>query len=234
MGKASSAKKVARAAGIGGGRTRRIQTPATYLAVLVAIVGLGVVGTWTSRDHLLSNISAQGNVAPTVGTVWDEAYAVYECGKLQPPVAAKYIRDPQGITTAASGDGVGIIEIDPTTKAAAGKNATLGKFASAVGMKLNAAELQLPGGKLWVDGDKCEGAPGHVYVMQFPFVGATTGTLLHQNPPDIRLADDVMITIAFVPSSQKDKIPPPPANVQDNLKKLVAAASSSTTTTPTT
>ena len=42
--------------------------------------------------------------------------------------AITHARDPQGITT---GNGDGIIHIHPTTKASAGKNATLGKFASA-------------------------------------------------------------------------------------------------------
>ena len=36
-------------------------------------------------------------------------------------------------------------------------------------MKLNAAELQLPGGKLYLDGDTCQGKPGHVYVKEFAY-----------------------------------------------------------------
>ena len=59
--------------------------------------------------------------------------------------ASAYVKtnkDPYGITT----KGDGIIYISPTVKSAAGQNATLGKFASSVGMTLNAAEMQLPGG----------------------------------------------------------------------------------------
>lgn len=51
MGKASSSKKVARAAGIGGGRVHRRQTPWTYFGVIALIVVLGVVGTVASRDR---------------------------------------------------------------------------------------------------------------------------------------------------------------------------------------
>src|ERR1700761_1349228 len=166
MGKASSSKKVARAAGTGGGRTSRGRTPWMYFSVIALIVVLGVLGTWSSRDTRLAKINGQGDTAPTVGTVWNEGYAVYACGKFLPAIT--HAKNPEGITT---GNGDGIIHIHPTVKAAAGKNATLGKFASAVGMKLNAAQLQVPGGKHYLDGDSCQGKPGHVYVRQFAYIG---------------------------------------------------------------
>lgn len=228
MGKASSSKKVARAAGTGGGRTSRGRTPWVYFSVIAAIVALGVIGTWSSRDTRLAKINGQGNSAPTVGTTWNEGYAVYACGKFLPAIT--HAKDPQGITT---GNGDGIIHIHPTVKAAAGKNATLGKFATAVGMKLNAAQLQVPGGKLYLDGDSCQGKPGHVYVRQFAYIGDTVGTLQTVDPIDVPLSDQSLLTIAFVPSTEKNSIPPPPAYVQNNLKKL-AAPSTPTTTTPTT
>ena len=138
-------------------------------------------------------------------------------------------RIPEGITT---GNGDGIIHIHPTAKAAAGKNATLGKFADAVGMKLNAAELQMPGGKLYQDGDTCQGKASHVYVKQFAFVGDTTGTLQNVDPRNVLLQDQSLLTIAFVPASDKNSIPPPPAYVNTNLNKLAATSPTPTTTVP--
>jgi hypothetical protein len=226
MGKASSSKKVARAAGTGGGRTHRGRTPWTYFSVLVLVAVLGIVLTWTSRDRRLSQINNQGDTPPTVGTVWNAGYGVYECGKFAPAIT--HAKNPQGITT---GNGDGIIHIHPTTKAAAGKNATLGKFASAVGMKLNAATLQVPGGKLYQDGDDCQGKPGHVYVKEFAFAGDKVGTLQNVDPRNVLLADQVLYTIAFVPESAKNSIPPPPPYVVNNLNKLAASSSTSTTTT---
>ncbi|HLI54335.1 MAG TPA: hypothetical protein VKU88_08415 [Acidimicrobiales bacterium] len=234
MGKASSSKKVARAASIGGGRFRRRNTPWGYFAVIFVIIALGVVGTWASRDRRIAQINGQGNTPPTVGTVWNEGYAVYVCGHFLPAISTKS-PDPQGITTRTPG----IIDIDPTVKAAAGKNATLGKFASAVGMKLNAAELQVPGGKLYQDGDKCEGQPGHVYVKQFAYTGDRTGQvydgaknqLPKTDPSLIHLQNDAMVVIAFVPQSQVSKIPPPPSYVITNLNNL-SASPTTTTTTP--
>jgi hypothetical protein len=175
----------------------------------------------------MNQINGAGATAPTVGTVWNEAYAVDECGKFQPAIT--HAKNPEGITT---GNGDGIIHIHPTTKASAGKNATLGKFADAVGMKLNAAELQLPGGKQYVDGDTCQGKSSHVYVKEFAFAGDTTGTLQNVDPRNIRLQDQSLLTIAFVPASEKDKIPPPPAYAVNNLNKLAATSPSPTTTTP--
>jgi hypothetical protein len=227
MGKASSSKKVARAAGTGGGRTHRGRTPWTYFSVLALVAILGVIGTVTSRDRRLTQINNQGASAPTVGTVWNEGYAVYACGKFLPAIT--HAKDPQGITT---GSGDGIIHIHPTVKAAAGKNATLGKFASAAGMKLNAATLQVPGGKLYQDGNSCNGKSSHVYVKQFAFVGDKTGVLQNVDPRNILLSDQSLLTIAFVPAADKNSIPPPPAYVGTNLNKL-AASSSTSTTTPT-
>jgi len=238
MGKASSSKKVARAAGIGGGRTNRGRVAWGYYSIIGLVVILGIVGTVASRDRRLNQINNQGNSAPTVGTVWFEGYAVYECGAFVKPIL--HAKDPQGITTgtppgqAVSAATEGIIKVAPTVKSAAGKNATLGVFASAVGMKLNAAELQVPGGKLYQDGDKCGGVTSHVYVKQFAFVGDTTGTLENVDPRNIALQNQVLLTIAFEPASDKNKIPAPPGYVNTNLSAQAAKTVTPTTTTTTT
>lgn len=234
MGRASSSKKVARAAGIGGGRVRRRQTSWGYYGIIALILILGVVGTVSSRQRRDGQINNAGNVAPTVGTVWQEGYAVYVCGKFLPAISTK-APDPQGITTRTAG----IINIDPTSKASAGKNATLGKFASAVGMKLNAAELQVPGGHLYLDGADCQGKPGHVYVKQFAGTTDTIGDLYNGaknqlpklDPAQVPLVNDDLLTIAFVPASDAKSIPPPPTSVITALQSLEAAAQSSTSTT---
>ena len=235
MGKASSTKKVARAAGTGGGRTYRGRTPWTYFGAIALIVVLGLVGTVTSRDRRLAQINKQGGTPPTVGQSWNEGYAVYACGKFLPAIS--HAGNPQGITT---GNGDGIIHIKPKVNAAAGANATLAKFAVAAGMKLNAAEFQLPGGKLFQDGNTCEGQPGHVYVKEFAFVGDTIGKLYNGakgqlpklDPRDVPLKDQTLLTIAFVPASDASKIPPPAANIGTALQNL-ATSSTSTTVPPT-
>ena len=228
MGKASSNKKVARAAGTGGGRRSGGRTPWSYYGVLALVVVLGVLGAVVSKQHRDSQIAGAGSVPPTVGgTPWNEAFAVYECGKFVPNITTT--KDPVGITT----NGDGVIRIHPYVKSAAGKNATLGKFATSVGMKLNAAEIQVPGGHLYHDGDTCDGKVAHIYVKQFAYAGDPTGHLLNQNPSSVLLEDQQMLTVAFVPSADKGSIPAPPASVQSALKAAAASPSTSTTAPPT-
>lgn len=232
MGKASSSKKVARAAGTGGGRTNRARTPWTFFGVVVLIIVLGVVLTWTSRHRyevqLTSKTNSNAAVAPKVGgTAWNEGYAIYACGKFLKPITAK--TTSTGITTA----GDGVIHIAPKVKAAAGKNATLGVFASSVGLKLTATEIQVPGGKAYVNGDDCSGKQAKVYVKQYSYVGAPKGVIETTNPSSTRLANGALVTLAFVPESQKAKIPPPPKSVQDALTKATTPTTTTTTTTTT-
>jgi hypothetical protein len=227
MGRASSSKKVARAAGTGGGRTSGGRIPWTYYGAIALVVILGVVGTWTSRDRRESQINGAGTSAPAVGTTWNEAIAFYQCGTFAPNVK-KAKSDPYGLTT----DGNGIMHIDPTTKSAAGKNATLGKWASANGVKLTAAQLQLPGGKLYTAGDSCEGGKGQVYVKQFAYAGDPSGVLVKGDPTAVHLEDQLELVVAFVPPSKSAKIPAPPAAIVTALKALAASTSTTTTTTP--
>jgi hypothetical protein len=252
MGKASSSKKVARAAGLGGGRAYAKRPAwAYYFGVLVLLV-LGVVGVFNSREYRDAKINAQGTTAPTVGESppWFEGYAIDECGKLLPPI--KTNKDPYGITT--KGDGV--ISVSPSVKAAAGSNATLGKFASSIGMTFNAGEIETPGGRLWQDGDSCEGKSGHVYVMtwaspaELPQNGvlqdakgkpSSSGTPNAQGLEDtcnpdcdsgVLLENDQLVTIAFLPAAKKGStllIPQPPVSVINRLNSQVSTGGTTTT-----
>ncbi|MDQ6839392.1 MAG: hypothetical protein M3137_13965, partial [Actinomycetota bacterium] len=226
MGKASSNKKVARAAGTGGGRTAGGRIAWQYYGVLLVVAVLGITGTVISRDSYHARINAKGGTPPTVGTTWNEGYAVYVCGKFLPSI--KLSKDPNGITT----QGDGIIHIHPTTKSAAGKNATLGKFASSVSMKLNAGELQVPGGTLYRDGNQCNGKTAHVYVKQFAFAGSTTGQVQNTDPRNVLLQDQALVTIAFVPNGQQGSIPAPPSAVQTALQKLAPPSTPGAAPTP--
>jgi len=249
MGRASSAKKVARAAGLGGSRAYGARPPYLYYFAVLVLVVLGVVGIWNSREYANAKVNQQGSGAPTVGQSppWYEGFAVDICGKLQPPFSST--KDPYGITTT----GRGIITISPTVRSAAGHNATLGKFAESVGMTLNASELQVPGGKLYQTGDTCEGKPGSVYVMVWtsPTAPQPDGVLQSKKEIDLAkgyedtcnpdcdsgvlLENDQLVTIAFVPTAKKGEVPKilePPPSVVSALTKQVAAAA--TTTLPTT
>ena len=235
MGKASSSKKVARAAGTGGGRANRNSTPWTYVSLLALIVVIGLALTFTSRNraHVLKNAlsTANATVQPTVGgTAWNEGLAVYICNAFVAPITAT--SDPEGITTT----GNGVIHIAPKVKAAAGKNATLGELARSVGMSLSGSQLQLPGATKHVNGDDCSGKPAKVYIKQFAYAGAPTGNILTQDPASIPLADKALLTVAFVPPADKSRIPAPPASIQAALRLAVTPTTTTVpaTTVPTT
>jgi hypothetical protein len=251
MGKASSSKKVARAAGLGGGRAYA-KRPAWgyYFGVLVLLV-LGVVGVYNSREYRDAAINKQGNTAPVVHQKppWYEGYAIDECGKILPPI--KTTKDPYGITTKD-----GVISVSPTVKAAAGRNATLGKFASSIGMQLNAGEIETPGGRLWQDGATCEGKAGHVYVMTWASPAELPQNGVLQNAkgvpssagvpnasgledtcdPDcdsgVLLENDQLVTIAFLPAPKKGStpsIPQPSAAIVSTLNGQVSSGGTTTT-----
>jgi len=254
MGKASSSKKVARAAGLGGGRAYA-KRPAWgyYFGVLVLLV-LGVVGVYNSREYRDAGINKQGSTPPTVHQKppWFEGYAIDECGKILP--AIKTAKDPYGITTKD-----GVISVSPLVKSAAGSNATLGKFASSIGMTLNAGEVETPGGRLWQDGSTCEGKPGHVYVMTWASPAELPQNGVLQNAkgapssagvpnahgledtcnPDcdsgVLLENDQLVTIAFLPAAKKGNtpvIPQPPSSVISRLNNQVSTGGTTTTAAP--
>jgi hypothetical protein len=229
MGKASSSKKVARAAGTSGGRTSRGRTPWIYYLTILAIVVAGTAMVYASRHHRLQVINAGGqSTPPLVGDTWNTAYAVYTCTGSDKGKFENFITDrnnPHGIWTPTDG----VIEVSPKDDSVAGKNATLDKFASAVHMTLNAGELKLPGGHDYRDGDDCGGKPGRVQVQVFSSPSDPQGVTSTQDPALVRFQDNTMLTIAFMPKGTT--IPPPPQKAKDNLKAATAAAAAATSTT---
>jgi hypothetical protein len=144
-----------------------------------------------------------------------------------------------------------VIYIQPKTKSAAGKNATLAKFAASVGITLNAGELQVPGSRLYTNGDTCEGKPGQVYVMTWASpeepqsdgilqdkdqVSSSTGLEDTCNPDcdgGVLLENDQLVTIAFLPPPPKKQtlvVLQPPPTVVAQLTKIVSTGGTTTTT----
>jgi hypothetical protein len=238
MGKASSNKKVARAASTSGGRTAGGRTPWAYYLAILAIVVLGTALVYVSRSNHLRVANDVGPTPPAVGVDhWHEAYGFYTCtsateGKFVPPFP--YQVDPAGIRT----QGDGVIDIHPYEKSAAGKNAVLGVFTAALHVTLNAGQLSIPsfsgyGGHDFHDSDSCGGKPGHVQVYTFASSTSTAGTLWSKDPRLVPLANDAMVVVAFVPKGAV--VPPPPAaNINAMLHPTdVPSATAATTTTTT-
>jgi hypothetical protein len=199
MGRASSSKKVARAASTGGGRTARGSRPLGWYAAIALVVVLGVAGIVSSRAERRDELAAgTDGTAPLVNADhWHAAYGIYICGDFVPGITDE--TDPKGIHT----HGDGIIHIHPFVRSAAGRNATLEVFADAVKMMLTDDELQLPGGKSYKSGKtKCGDTTGIVQVK-------VNDKVITQEVAKIKPNDQDLITIAFAPKGAD--LPEPPS-----------------------
>ncbi|MGZ4695553.1 MAG: hypothetical protein ACXWA3_18175, partial [Acidimicrobiales bacterium] len=149
MGKASSAKKVARAARAGGSTKQRRKNWA-FPAGIAAIVVLGALVVFVARS---TNDTASA-ASPTTNDHWHAAYGIYVCNDFLPAVADGPT-DTKGIHT----HGDGIIHIHPFSGASAGSNAKLQVFADQVGMKLSSNGFTMPDGTEYKNGYDCNGTP---------------------------------------------------------------------------
>jgi hypothetical protein len=207
MGKASSSKKVARAASTGGGRTSRGRTPWVWYLSMTAVVTLGVLGIVVSRNDL-DQAAAD---PPVIGQDhWHAAYGIYLCDKFHPGLQdapqANGRTDPYGIHS----HGDGLIHIHPTSSVSAGKNAQLGVFLDDVNVKLTEDSLDMPDGpKLTSGKSKCGSKPGHVRVVEWETPEAEEEKRVKGDPNDLPLKQAQVITIAFVPEGTD--IPKPPS-----------------------
>ena len=168
-----------------------------FTIAIVAIVVLGIAGIALSRG---GGGGSPDDTPPTLNDHWHTAYAVNLCGTLQPNMA-----QPDrllGLHTHSDG----LIHIEPFVTASVldrGNNATLARFVEGEpGMKLTSSEVQLPGGKLWKNGDNCEdGKPGKLTIRQWKDANGDEFKD-YTNPKDVKITDGGALTIAFLPEGQ--------------------------------
>jgi hypothetical protein len=220
MGKASSSKKVARAAVTGGGRTRQGARPwGWYTAIaLVAVLGVvAIVSSRSDRQAALNPLKSEKPRPPEAsrkfpGDHWHAAYGVYACDRWLPQITSE--RDPQGIHTHDDG----VIHIHPFTRAASGRRATLGVFTRTVGMTLTEDRVKMPDGESFTEGERCGGKRAELKVL-------LNGEERLGDPKQIRLRDRDAIVIAFVPEGTE--VPPLPTVAQlDNLSDVPGGGAS--------
>jgi hypothetical protein len=230
MGKASSNKKVTRAASTGGGRTTRGRTPwLWYLSILLVVV-LGVAGVVQSRHQREIKLAAGTVVPPRLENPakhraadhWHMAYGFYLCDHFAPNLPAN--PEKGGIHTHADG----LIHVEPIALEDTGSHATIGRFVKLAGVTLSATEIHLPGDKVYKNGDKCGDKPGLVQAQ-------VDGKLVDGDPKNIRIKDGSNITIAFVPKGTK--IPETPtvaalSNPNANEPGTTPAGTTDTTAVP--
>ncbi len=228
MGKASSSKKVARAARAAGkgaksGQRRSVLFPATI--ALVCVLGVTLVAYARSTDEAEA-------LSPGLTDHWHAAYGVYICDSFEAPFTND--ADPNGIHT----HGDGAIHIHPGAAqqvARAGDDATIGVFMNAAGADITDDTITLPDGTTYTEGeDQCDGEDAVVQVAKWANAsdaGSTDPQVFTENLAAINFENDrEAYTIAFLPEGAE--IPPP--ETVDQLDELAGIDGGNTVTTPST
>ncbi|MFZ9565090.1 MAG: hypothetical protein ACO3AT_07905 [Ilumatobacteraceae bacterium] len=240
MGKASSAKRVARLAQKGKGRKVRFQGGTLFPALIVGISVVGLALVVYSRSSIPNQ-----NIPPTVEDHWHASYGFYACDAWLPDLqgnkeeldsAGQLVSDGFRRTGIHSHDD-GVIHWHPYSSEATGRNAKLGVFLDVYGVKVSDTKIEFPadqGGAVYEEGvTKCtvdgKEVDGEVVVYAFGSYDAPDDVTTYiTNFDEIRLKNDAMaFSIVFAPAGDKPGLPPSAAN----LPELGAADQGGTTTT---
>lgn len=221
MGKASSGKKVARAASTGGGRTSRGKTPWGWYSAISVVVILGIVILVMSRNETQERVGARAEERPTTDDHWHTAYGFYFCDQFLGQLSDNG-RDPKGVHT----HGDGIIHVHPFSHAASGKRAILDVFFETMGVDVTQESVKYPG-RTVRNGDKCGDKEGEVTVW-------VNGERYEGDPGRIHFEDRQQIVWAFAPKGTEIPKTPSSAPTLDNLSDVPGSpgATSSTSQVP--
>jgi len=152
MGKASSAKKVARLAEKGRGKKIRMRGGSAFPIAIGIVVVLGVLVVAVSRHY--SQADAAG---PTVGSHWHVAYGIYVCDKYIDPFQDNKESNPAYQELQIHSHGDGVMHWHPANEAAinrsTGKKARFKVFLDLYGVELTDSKLTISGAELTPPGD---------------------------------------------------------------------------------
>ncbi len=202
MGKASSAKKVARAARVGAtsGPNERRQVGFPAVVAIVVVLGLALVA--------FARATRDAQVEPTLQDHWHNAYGIYDCriGDFLPIFLSE--ADPDGIHSHQDG----VIHIHPFTDSVTGRKAQLHVFLTNMGATLTDDEFTLSrSGESLTEGAQCDGQEAILQVVRWDdaFVGGEPSEIRTEDLDSFRfLANGQAITIALAPPGADIPLPP--------------------------
>ena len=231
MGKASSAKKVARAARTGSKSARNRPKMGFPLAVLaVVVLGLAVVVAARTNHQDL----ASADTAPILNKDhFHAAYGFYTCDKFERPYPDLPNQpDVQGLHSHAiesdptTGDG--IIHVHPFRPSASGENARLKVWQKMVGLEFFDDGWKLPDGTEYRKGSAtCGDKPAKIAVYRWNADDATAPVeVFESNFANIPLIQDrTIFTFAVLPEGAPEPPPKPDsASGLDNLSDVEGGA----------
>lgn len=209
MGRASSSKKVARASKVAG----RANTRSSNLVWPAAVAGVVILGVLLVAISRGTN-SIDAGSGPSLGGEdhWHAAYGVYDCDKFLAPFGDEG-EDEHGMHTHQDG----LIHIHPFDTGAVGKNANLQTFADQVGMELEDDRIELPGGTVRKNGDKCGDKAANVELWSWDNPADDTPKQVKGDLAKFRPKDQSMVVLAFVPKGTEVPRPTSAVNLNDPL-----------------
>jgi hypothetical protein len=218
VGKASSAKRVAKLAQKGKGRQIRFQGGTLFPAAVLIIGVLGALLIFYARgtrpDH---------NSPPTVNDHWHVSYGFYACDQWLPNLTgaledAGTTGNQKYLSSGVHSHDDGVIHWHAFTSRATGTNAKLGLFLDNYGIELTEDKLQFPpdqnGGATYEDGEtKCtvdgEEKDGVLKVVVYdPYNDAGSGQTYITDFDDIAIKNSTSIAIVFAPEGTNAGLPP--------------------------
>lgn len=217
-------RKVTKVARTGGGRTKRGQTSWFFPTLLTVVVVLGTFLIVFSRNQRQPDLSP-----PRIGIDhWHSAIGFYVCDEATGQAAfSPNLPDKGQDRLGIHSHGDGVVHTQPVSSTASGRNAQLRHFFDALEIDVNENQISgLPGQETRRNGDNCGDKDGLVQVKVWDTRTPTDpGRIVEGTPGNLRLGDNQLITVAFVPEGAD--IPKPPSDVQlDNLTDAPGATTS--------
>jgi hypothetical protein len=213
MGKASSAKKVARAARAGGNRRPGQRRNLGFPVTMVVVVALGIGLVVYARDNRPANAEPTSQASnPEDFDHWHAAYGFYLCDTFVrgEPGPVDVGEDALGIHTHEDS----VIHIHPFIDSAAGSNATLDIFLRQIGIEMDNDTLTFPDGEVWEEGETmCGDQEGRLVIAKWNDArdaeSEDPNELITEDFGSIRFRQDLeAYTIAFLPDG--DAVPARP------------------------
>ena len=221
MGKASSSKKVQRAAKAaassrGASESRELGFP--LVVGIIVLLGIGLV--------FLARENRAPASPPVIGDHWHAAYSIYDCGAEVPFFQST--ADPDGIHSHQDS----LVHIHPFNSSATGDDATLGVLFEAMRATVSRDAITTPEAGVISAADGCDGEPAVIKVARYQVDGGVEIVSVWDDDfGDIQLLQDrEAFSIAKVPVGENP--PPPSATALAQLDASTGSSLISTDTVP--
>lgn len=214
MGKASSAKKLARAARAGSAAKGRDRREMGFPLVIVLVILLGTSLVIYARSTRSDALSPKLNVGTAgTGDHWHAALGIYNCDhfEVSPITRGDDWPDPSGIHSHNDD----VIHIHPFVSSATGSRARMKVYFETMGLKFTDDELELTNGTTLRSDTDCNGKNATLRIARFDVDNPDDPIeIITSDLGDVRfVADREAFTIALVPDDTDIPVPPTAANL---------------------